>query len=241
MDTSVLIVTLVILTTVLISDLGTRKVTRLRLLRPFIAAAVVIPFLAKAVVASGHGLLLEVAGGPRARRRPGRRVHAGPPRPSDGNRHLARLGGLRRDLGPGLRRPAVLRLRLNHLFTTQLVHFGITHQISLAALTDSLIFFSLAMLLARTAILAARARRARVVPVPHPRLRQLTASAAPRPPSRGARPQHPAAAPLHSARPQQPVTQRLARPGGWLFSAGPLGDEHENPGPGGASRTSSTR
>jgi len=103
MDISVLIVTFVILATVLISDPGTRKVTRLRLIRPFIAAAVVIPFF---------------------------------------------------DYGS------------NHLFAAQIVHFGITYQITLAALTDSLIFFSLAMLLARTGVLAARARRARVLPVP---------------------------------------------------------------------------
>lgn len=168
MDTSVLIVTLVILTTVLISDLGTRKVTPLRLIRPFIAAGIVIPFFAKAVVTSGHGLLLEVAG-----------VAAG----AVVGVLAAACMRVRRDQRTGTvtSHAAVAYAAIwilvsgarlffdygsNHLFTAQLVHFGIIHQISLAALTDSLIFFSLAMLLARTGALAARARRARTLPVP---------------------------------------------------------------------------
>jgi hypothetical protein len=167
-DTSVLIITLVILATVLISDLGTREVTALRLIRPFIAAGIVVPFFARAVVTSGHGLLLEVAGAAA-----GAAVGV----------LAAACMSVRRDQQTGTvtSHAAVAYAAIwilvsgarlffdygsNHLFTAQLVHFGITHQITVAALTDSLIFFSLAMLLARTGALAVRARRARAVQVP---------------------------------------------------------------------------
>lgn len=161
MDASVWIPQVVILAVVILSDYGVRKVTTARLVRPFIAAIVIVPFFFKGAAGSGNGLLLEVAGilagialGVLAASL--MRVFADPE---------TGLPATRGGLPYCLFWVVIVAARLyfaygsQHVFTRQLGQWLYTSRITVDGLTAAIIFFSVAMLLGRTGALALRARR----------------------------------------------------------------------------------
>jgi hypothetical protein len=158
--TEAMIVNAIVLVTVLATDLGpARKIGRGRLLRPVIAAAVIVPLFVKSPVTHGSGLVVEIAGIAAG-------VLAG----------LAAVALMRVYRSPQIGKPvsragwpyaalwtviigarAAFSWGAAHWFTGSLVAWCVTHQVSLAAITDGLIFMAIVMVLVRTAAIGIRA------------------------------------------------------------------------------------
>ena len=160
--TEAMIVNGVVLATVLASDLGpARKISRMRLLRPVIAAAVIIPLFVSRPATGGTGLVVELAGiaagllgglAAAALMRVYRNRATGAPASGAGWGYAAFW-----TLVIGAR--AAFSYGAAHWFTSPLVTWAIANQVSQAALTDGLIFMALTMVIIRTAALAGRAAR----------------------------------------------------------------------------------
>jgi hypothetical protein len=164
--TEAMIVNGVVLTTVLATDLGpARKIGRMRLLRPVIAAAVIIPLFIQSPVTHGTGLTVEIAGtvagllvGLAAAAL--MRVYRSP----ETGRPVSRAGAPYAILWTVVvAARAAFSYGSVHWFQHPVVSWAIANQVSVAAITDGLIFMAVAMVLVRTLGLGVRASR---LPVP---------------------------------------------------------------------------
>jgi hypothetical protein len=155
------IVNVLVLAAVLQADLGShRTITRFRLLRPVLIAAVIIPLFLEKVTTGGGGLAVQLAGAAvgvagglaaLALIRVYRSGTTGKPVSSAGWGYALLWTGV-----IGAR--ALFSYGAEHWFNSQLGGWLAANSILPAAITDGLIFMAVAMLLTRTAGLAIRAR-----------------------------------------------------------------------------------
>ncbi len=168
MPTDVLIINLAVLFAVLEADLGRRKVTAFRILRPVLLAAGIVPLLISHPSTSGNGEVLELA-------LTGLGILLG----------IAAAGGLMKvsydtstrqavstsGAAYGIFWTVVIGARLlftygaNHWYASQLGHWMATNAITVDALTDALIFMALAMAITRSIRLAVGRAQARPLSV----------------------------------------------------------------------------
>jgi F0F1-type ATP synthase membrane subunit c/vacuolar-type H+-ATPase subunit K len=162
MSASIWIINLVVLAAVLEADLGHRKITRSRLIRPLVIAAVIAAFWIKGVAWSGTGLWVEAAAigtgivlGVAAAAL--MRVYT----ETDGRRYSYAW------IPYALLWVAVVGARLwfayasNHDIRVPVDTWAFAHQLTASAFIDAFVFLALAMVLTRTGSLAVRSRALR--------------------------------------------------------------------------------
>jgi hypothetical protein len=157
MPTDVLIVNIAVLFAVLEADLGRRKITTFRILRPLFLAVVIIPLFIAHPATAGNGEIIEIVlaglGALLGVVAAGRLMTIGFDHASQ--RCVSTAGA-----AYGAFWVAVIGTRLlftygaNHWFNTQLGHWMATNGVSVDALTDALIFMAVAMAVTRTLRLA---------------------------------------------------------------------------------------
>jgi len=165
--TDAMIINGVVLVATLEGDLGPhRKIGRIRILRPLITVALVIPLFINRPVTRGNGLLTELAGIAAGLicglvvttlMRVYRSPKTGRPVSAAGLPYAVAW-----TLIVGAR--AVFSYGATHWFTAQLVQWCATHDVTGAAITDGLIFMAITMVLVRTLGLVARASRLPAAP-----------------------------------------------------------------------------
>jgi hypothetical protein len=158
--TSALIVNAVVLVAVLEADLGShRKIGRMRIARPLLLAAAIVPLYLKAFATHGTGLGLELVGAAAG-------ILAGIAavsfthvyRSAETDKPVSRTGAAYAALWItviGAR--AAFSYGSVNWFNAPLGHWMARHDVSVAAITDALILMAIAMLLARTVGLFVRA------------------------------------------------------------------------------------
>jgi hypothetical protein len=168
MPANVWILNLVVLGAVLEADLGRRKIGWIRVLRPLLTAVLICPLFLDSIPTDSHDLALQAAG-----------IGAGvllglvahlfisvgygsvKGRRGTRDRAVSRTG-----FGYGAFWTVVYGGRLLfiygtlHWFSVPLLQFMAAHQLSVAGLTDALIFMAVAMALTRSALLGVRGRAA---------------------------------------------------------------------------------
>jgi hypothetical protein len=160
--TDAMIINGVVLAAVLEGDLGPhRKIGKIRILRPLITIALVVPLFLDRPVTHGNGLLVELAGVAAGLlcglvvttlMRVYRSPKTGKPVSAAGFPYAIVW-----TLVVGAR--AAFSYGATHWFSAPLAEWCATHQVTGAAITDGLIFMAITMVLTRTGGLATRANR----------------------------------------------------------------------------------